>query len=54
MGAPQIITIAMLAFLIGVECERNGRDKKGKYNAWEVIVATVLLCALLIWGGFFS
>lgn len=55
IGWPQAIYFALILVGIGLELARHGQVRKpSRHNAWTTIVASLLILALLWWGGFFS
>uniref|UniRef100_UPI003F8101A9 hypothetical protein n=1 Tax=Xanthomonas sp. 0924 TaxID=2835534 RepID=UPI003F8101A9 len=53
MGAAQLIYLALTMLGLGMGIAQHGEPKTGRHNAVSTIVATVLILALLWWGGFF-
>ena len=51
---PQIIYVAIVILGLGVELERHGKPKEGKYNFITSALVTGLVFGLLYWGGFFD
>ena len=54
MKAPQIILIIIYALGLGISLEQHGKPKTGTESFWKSLLATAIIFALLIWGGFFS
>lgn len=53
LNTPQIIYIALTFFGLIYIALNHGRPK-GKYDVMSSSIATVVIYALLYWGGFFS
>ncbi len=55
MHAPQIIMIVLLSMSLAIHMEQHGKQKEPKPgNCFPAIASTVVVVALLIWGGFFK
>ncbi|QXF03598.1 MULTISPECIES: hypothetical protein [Xanthomonas] len=54
MGAAQLIYLSLVMLELGLEIAKHGEPKTGRHNAGSTIVATILILALLWWGGFFG
>jgi hypothetical protein len=54
MKLPQIIFLAILMLGLGVDMERHGQEKTGKYNFWTSVVSFGIIIGILYWGGFFN
>ena len=53
VGWPQAIYLILVLVSLGVNIERHGKSRTVTENAWTSAIATVLVVALLMWGGFF-
>lgn len=54
MGIPQILMIAIYMLSLGMHLAGHGKPRAGAYNFWSALIATAIVFALLIWGGFFK
>lgn len=54
MGIPQIIIIILYAINLGMSIENHGKEKTEKENVITTIIASVIMMALLWWGGFWD
>lgn len=54
MHWPQIVLIFIAAINNGIDIQRHGEPKTGKHNAWEAMIRTIIIAALLWFGGFWS
>lgn len=54
-GAAQIIMIVLYAMGLGISAAKHGESKEEtKYNFWVTLICTILVVALLAWGGFWT
>ena len=54
-GAAQIIMIVLYAMGLGINAAKHGEPREEtKYNFWATLVCTILVVALLAWGGFWT
>ena len=53
MGAPQIIVIVLLSMDVVVNIAKHG-EPKSPYNALIGVLDSVIIAALLWWGGFWN
>jgi len=51
---PQVFILALYLISLGISIERHGKPKKGNESAWTSLIATIIMLALLYWGGFFT
>lgn len=51
---PQLIYLALLFIGLGMTITEHGNDKKGKHNAWDSIIAQLIIVVVLYYGGFFN
>ena len=54
LGAPQMILILWLIAGHTLNAREHGRPQTGNYNYWIYFFHSVLLVALLWWGGFWG
>jgi len=54
MHIPQYIYAGLSIIGLMAESYKHGKLKTGKHDVWTSIIATVIISALLFWGGFFS
>ena len=54
MRIPQILMIALYMLSLGIYLAKDGEPKGGTYSFWTAFVATAIIFAILIWGGFFK
>ena len=54
MHAPQIIMIALIVFGLSVSMEAIGHSHTLNRKALVALLATVVITALLWWGGFWN
>ena len=54
MGAPQIVMIVWLAIAVGIGIADHGKPKEGETSAWVSLIGSLIIAAILWWGGFFS
>lgn len=53
IGVPQIIMLVIMAFNIIFAAIHHGQPRE-PYNGYAVLLAAIIECGLLTWGGFFS
>lgn len=54
-GAAQIIMIVLYAMGLGISAAKHGEpQEETKYNFWATLVCTIIVVALLAWGGFWT
>ncbi len=51
---PQIIWIVIVGLSLGINAEKHGKLKKGKCNAYYVLIAVIIEALILWWGGFWD
>jgi len=51
---PQLIYLSLVLIGLGAEIARHGEAKKGKYNGWTSLIATLIILTVLYYGGFFD
>lgn len=51
---PPLIYMSMTLLSLGIELARHGQEKKTKVDFYSSLFATVVIYALLWWGGFFA
>lgn len=54
IGWPQGIYLALTLLGLAVALNRHGKSKEGKHDAGTSFIATGIVLALLMWGGFFN
>ena len=54
MGIPQILILSFYILNLGASLALHGKPQTGKFNFWSTLVVTVMVLALLYWGGFWS
>ena len=54
MNAPQIILIALYGLSLGGSIATHGKTRTVTENCVVTLVSTVIVFALLWWGGFFG
>ena len=53
MGAPQVIMIVLLALGSGLSWAQHKKPREPN-NAWVQLASTLIVVALLWWGGFWG
>lgn len=51
---PIILLIILNVFSIGVDAERHGEPRTGKYNVLTTIISAIILQTILWWGGWYD
>lgn len=54
MKIPQYLIIAIYSLSLGVSLVKHGKEEIHKYNFFATVIATVIVMAILKWGGFFQ
>jgi hypothetical protein len=54
MRIPQILIIALYTLSLGICLAKDGEPRDGTYNFGSALIATAIIFAILIWGGFFK
>lgn len=54
MGIPQIIIIVLISLSAGINIAEHGKPKNQKFNIFIDLASSVILVALLWWGGFWT
>lgn len=54
MGIPQVIVIAIYIATLFIYADKDGKRKDGVYKFNSAFISTVIMIALLWWGGFFK
>ena len=54
MGIPQILIIVWYALGLGVMLALHGKPQTESYSFWKSLFITVVMFALLYWGGFWN
>ena len=54
MRIPQILIIALYMLSLGLNLAKDGEPKDGTYHFGAAFIATAIIFAILIWGGFFK
>jgi hypothetical protein len=54
MNAPQIIVIVLLSLGVGISIARNGEDHEQPISFGWTLLRSVILAAILWWGGFWG
>lgn len=52
--APQIILLFLMVIGFEVTLRHHGEPREDKYDAWLALIGSIVLLALLWWGGFFN
>ena len=53
LGIPQLILCALYTWSLGMHAVKHGELRDGTYNFWYCLIGTVIVIAILKWGGFF-
>lgn len=51
---PQYIMLSFMLITIGIDIERNGKEKTGKHNIVTTLIGIAVNFATLYWGNFFE
>lgn len=54
MGVPQIAIIVLYALSLGMSMAQHGKPRTGKHDFWGSLITTIIMLAILRWGGFFK
>lgn len=54
LGWPQVIFCIWIGTGLGICAAKNGQPREGKFSFTGSVMRSVLLAALLYWGGFFG
>lgn len=51
---PQITVLVFMCIGIGLDIQRHGELREGKYNVFSTIVSNIVTAAILYFGGFWK
>lgn len=51
---PQILIIILFSLGIGLEWANHGTAKNGTHDVWNELISTLIVIAILWWGGFWQ
>lgn len=54
MKAPQYLIIALYSMSLGMNLINHGKEEIHRYNFFTSFIATGIVLAILMWGGFFG
>ena len=54
-GGAQIFMIVLYAMGLGISAAKHGEPKEDiTYNFWVTLICTIIMIAILAWGGFWT